>query len=186
LPHYGNGDEETDAYAHGLMQRLSDLFRDESIAGTHFCMPGTFSYISHATLGSATGATFDGRRNGKSLSDGCCPVQGRDTHGPTALIRSLTGWDQTAFLGGMVINLKFSKSLFTPLKKQTLIDIIGAFIHRGGIEMQINCVDKKTLEDACIHPEAHRDLIVRIGGYSDYFVKLSPTLKAEIIERTEY
>ena len=186
LPHYGNGDEETDAYAHGLMQRLSDLFRDESIAGTHFCMPGTFSYISHATLGSATGATFDGRQNGKSLSDGCCPVQGRDTHGPTALIRSLTGWDQTAFLGGMVINLKFSKSLFTPLKKQTLIDIIGAFIHRGGIEMQINCVDKKTLEDACIHPEAHRDLIVRIGGYSDYFVKLSPTLKAEIIERTEY
>ena len=85
-----------------------------------------------------------------------------------------------------MINVKFSKSLFTPLKKQTLIDIIGTFIHRGGIEMQINCVDKKTLEDACIHPEAHRDLIVRIGGYSDYFVKLSPTLKAEIIERTEY
>jgi len=85
-----------------------------------------------------------------------------------------------------VINLKFSKSLFNDDKKQIFLSIIDAFIHRGGIEMQINCVDKKTLEDACIHPEAHRNLIVRIGGYSDYFVKLSPTLKAEIIERTEY
>ena len=186
LPHYGNGDEETDTYAHRLLERLSSLFHDESVPGARFCMPGTFSYVSHATLGSTTGATFDGRLRGTSLSDGCCPVQGRDIHGPTAMIRSLTGWDQTAFLGGMVINVKFNKSLFDSSKKQTLIDIIWAFIRRGGIEMQINCVDRKTLEDARIHPEAHRDLIVRIGGYSDYFVKLSPTLQAEIIERTEY
>lgn len=186
LPHYGNDDEKTDTFAHALMQRLALLFGEKALPFARFSMPGTFSYVSHASLGSDTGATFDGRRSGRSLSDGCCPAQGMDVNGPTALINSLTGWDQTAFLGGMVINLKFAKSLFSNAKKQIFLGIIKVFIARGGIEMQINCVDRKTLEDARIHPEEHRNLIVRVGGYSDHFVKLSPTLQREIIERTEY
>ena len=186
LPHYGNDDASVDSYAHALMRKFADIFKDKTVFSSAFSMPGTFSYVSHAMLGSSTPATFDGRKQEKSLSDGCCPVQGLDRNGPTAMINSLTGWDQTAFLGGMVINVKFSKSLFNPNKKQTLLSIIEAFIQRGGIEMQINCVDRKTLEDARIHPEDHKNLIVRIGGYSDYFVKLSSALQQEIIERTEY
>ena len=86
----------------------------------------------------------------------------------------------------MVINVKFSKSIFDSSKKDLLSDIIDAFIKRGGVEMQVNCVDRETLEDARIHPENHGDLIVRIGGYSDYFIKLMPNLQQEIIERTQY
>ena len=132
------------------------------------------------------GATFDGRRANVSYSDGCCPVQGRDTSGPTAMIGSLTSWDQSNFLAGMVVNMKFEKRTFDEKKRGNLERLIRVFFARGGIELQINSVDRRTLEDALVHPENHRDLLVRIGGYSDYFVRLSPTLKQEIIERTPY
>ncbi len=186
LPHYGNDNKEIDVYAHYLAQRLADIFDDKSLFGTSFCMPGTFSYINHANFGSHTSATFDGRLFGKSLSDGCSPMQGMDKCGPTAMMNSLTGWNQEKFLGGMVINIKFNKSVFNSSKKNTLISIIRAFIKRGGIEMQVNCIDRAILEDALLHPENHSDIIVRIGGYSDYFVKLPYFLQQEIVERTEY
>ena len=102
------------------------------------------------------------------------------------MINSLTGWDQSDFLAGMVVNVKFSKSVFNESRKRQLADLICTFIKRGGIEMQINSVDRATLEDAIVHPEDHADLLVRIGGYSDYFVRLTPTMQEEIIERTEY
>jgi formate C-acetyltransferase len=149
-------------------------------------MPGTFSYINHATLGEKTGATFDGRRAGTSYSDGCGPVQGRDVNGPTAMVMSLTSWDQSALLGGMVVNIKFGKEHLDGRKQEIFLSLVRAFMERGGIELQVNAVDRATLEDAKLHPEAHRDLIVRIGGYSDYFTRLSPVLQQEIIDRTEY
>ena len=185
LPHYGNDDDRIDPMA----ARLAGMIRDisyQKLSGNKFLVPGTFSYISHACMGSVMGATFDGRSKGKSYSDGCCPTQGRDVNGPTAMINSLTGWDQSDFLAGMVVNVKFSKSVFNESRKRQLADLICTFIKRGGIEIQINSVDRATLEDAIVHPEDHADLLVRIGGYSDYFVRLTPTMQEEIIERTEY
>ena len=132
------------------------------------------------------GATFDGRLAGTSYSDGCCVVQGRDVNGPTAMILSLTSWDQSALLGGMVVNMKFGKENLKGDKKANFLALVRAFMERGGIELQVNVVDRATLEDAQIHPENHRDLMVRIGGYSDYFTRLSPVLQKEIIDRTEY
>ncbi len=184
--HYGNDHKETDDYAHYLLKNIQEIFKDNSVFGSKFCMPGTFSYVTHAFYGYYTGATFDGRKAQKSLADGCCPVQGMDKNGATAMINSLTGWDQKAFMGGMVINLKFNKSAFNEDKKGNLISIIKAFIKRGGIEMQINCVDRKTLEKARISPSEYSNLMVRVGGFSDYFVRLSETTQKEIIERTEY
>jgi formate C-acetyltransferase len=64
--------------------------------------------------------------------------------------------------------------------------MIRTFIERGGIEMQINSIDRETLEDALVHPENHKDLLIRIGGYSDYFVRLTPETQKEVISRTEY
>ena len=86
----------------------------------------------------------------------------------------------------MVVNIKFSKDNLYEDKKQNLISLLKVFMERGGIELQVNVVDRKTLEDAELHPEKHQNLIVRIGGYSDYFVRLTPTLRREIIDRTEY
>lgn len=186
LPHYGNDDERVDSLAAMFADRIRLIFHDSNVYAASRSIPGTFSYLFHAIAGSKTGATFDGRLAGTSLADGCCPVQGMDTHGPTATVNSLTGWDQSAFLGGMVVNLKLSKSNFDQRKKETLLDIIRAFITRGGIELQVNTVDKATLLDAVEHPERHGDLLVRIGGFSDYFVRQNAVTQQEIIARTEH
>jgi len=185
LPHYGNDDPIVDSMAARLAESLQKIFGNDTVLWDHM-MPGTFSYINHAKSGEKMGATFDGRHAGTSYSDGCSPVQGRDINGPTAMILSLTSWDQSALLGGMVVNIKFGKENLSGRKKENFLTLVRAFMERGGIEMQVNVVDRATLEDAKIHPENHRDLIVRIGGYSDYFTRLSPVLQQEIIDRTEY
>ena len=185
IPHYGNENPVADAMAAKLAASLKDIFKD-SVPLWDIMMPGTFSYINHATIGEYTGATFDARRANTSFSDGCSPVQGRDVNGPTAMINSLTSWDQSAFLGGMVVNIKFKKSDFYAGGGNILKSVLRTFIARGGIELQVNTVDRKTLIDAKENPENHRDLIVRIGGYSDYFTRLVPSLQNEVIERTEY
>ncbi len=186
IPHYGNDIEKVDMLARSLADRINQLLKDKDMPGRKYMMPGTFSYINHALEGSVLGATFDGRRAGVSLSDGCCAVQGRDIFGPTAMIKSLTSWDQSEFLGGMVVNIKFAKEHLTEKNIENFIALMHGFIKRGGIEMQVNCVDKKTLINAQKEPEKYKNLIVRIGGYSDYFTRLSTVLQNEIIERTEY
>lgn len=186
LPHYGNDDEEIDSLAALLAKRILQIFETDGVYNRKRSIPGTFSYHNHAEEGNAIGATFDGRLAYTSLADGCCPVQGFDRKGPTAMINSLTSWDQSKFLGGMVINVKFNKTNFSEDKKQLLVKMIRAFVERGGIEMQINTVDRATLLDAVQHPENHGDLIMRIGGYSDYFVRQSETMQQELIARTEY
>ena len=186
LPHYGNDDEVADAMAKRLASECLKLVDKKDITLWEHMMPGTFTYINHAAFGGRMGATFDGRLAETSYSDGCSPVQGRDTNGPTALIGSLTSWDQSRMLGGMVVNLKFGSENLNGSKAKKFITLLHTFIERGGIEMQVNVVDRATLEDAKRNPEAHRDLLVRIGGYSDYFIRLKPVLQDEIIQRTEY
>lgn len=185
LPHYGNDDPAADGMAARLASSLQKIF-DKNIVLWDHMMPGTFSYINHATLGGKMGATFDGRLSGMSYSDGCSAAQGRDVNGPTAMLLSLTSWDQSALLGGMVVNIKFGKENLNTEKRNNFLTLVRTFMERGGVEMQVNVVDRATLEDARAHPEAHGDLIVRIGGYSDYFTRLSPVLQQDIIDRTEY
>jgi formate C-acetyltransferase len=185
LSHYGNDDPVADGIAARLAASLQGIF-DRSVVLWDNMMPGTFSYINHASIGKSMGATFDGRRAYTSYSDGCSAAQGRDVNGPTAMLLSLTSWDQSALLGGMVVNIKFGKDSLDQSKIDSFLALVRVFMERGGIEMQVNVVDRATLEDSRTNPEAHRDLIVRIGGYSDYFTRLSPVLQQEIIDRTEY
>lgn len=186
LPHYGNDDGQTDEIAEKIANIISNVFKDETVYLSKYTMPGTFSYDMHSCCGEERGAGFDGRKAATAYADGCCPVQGRDKNGPTSMVKSLTGWDQTDYLAGMVVNMKFGKTNFDDEKVNNLISIIKAFMTRGGIETQINIVDKNTLLDAQLHPENHADLLVRIGGYSDYFVKQTPVMQQEIIDRTEH
>ena len=186
LPHYGNDDERVDSVAKQLYESILEILKSTDMPGRKYMMPGTFSYVLHANAGAAMPATFDGRRARTSLSDGCCAVQGRDVNGPTAMIKSMTSFDQSEFLGGMVVNVKFGKDALRGDGRARFVSLLRAFIKRGGIEMQVNAVDRATLLDAKEHPDDHRDLIVRIGGYSDYFTRLSEPLQNEIIERTEY
>ena len=185
LPHYGNDQDEADCAAKRLSDGLKKVFHSK-ILGGNIMLPGSFSYINHAKAGAKLGATFDGRKAGYSYSDGCSPVQGRDTNGPTAMVLSLTSWDQSDFLGGMVVNIKFAADHLSEENRKNFLQILRTFLRRGGLEMQVNVVDRQTLLDAREHPEEHANLIVRIGGYSDYFVRLTPALQQEIIDRTEY
>lgn len=185
LPHYGNDNDEADGIAENLANGIKKVFHGKMLGGRAM-IPGSFSYVGHASRGSKMGATFDGRKAYYSYSDGCSPVQGRDTNGPTAMVLSLSSWDQKEFLGGMVVNIKFAKDHLSGENGERFVQILRTFMRRGGLEMQVNVVDRQTLLDAREHPELHRDLLVRIGGFSDYFVRLTPTLQQEIIDRTEY
>ncbi len=186
LPHYGNDDAAVDDLAGSFGRQLQALFKENNLLFGNHMMPGTFSYVDHAARGALMGATFDGRLSGYSYSDGCSPVQGRDVNGPTAMINSLTSWEQSSLIGGMVVNVKFSKEHLRGDKQYTLVALLRTFIKQGGIELQVNAVDRATLEAARQSPEKYSNLQVRIGGFSDYFVRLQPELQQEIIDRTEY
>jgi formate C-acetyltransferase len=106
--------------------------------------------------------------------------------GPTASFLSSTKWEHAPFIGGVAVNMKFSKSALGAHSLDVMQGLVKAFLARGGFEMQINVTDRATLERARENPEQYRDLVVRIGGYSDYFTRLSPEMQQEIILRTEH
>jgi formate C-acetyltransferase len=152
----------------------------------HF-VPGAFCWVMHERLGSQCGATPDGRRAGTPFADGCGPAQGREACGPTAAVLSTTSWDHAPLIGGSAFNMKFNKSLFADQGgRERLGDLVLTFLRRGGFETQINVVDADRLLAAREHPEDYRDLVVRIGGYTDYFVRLSPGMQDEVIRRTQF
>jgi formate C-acetyltransferase len=101
-------------------------------------------------------------------------------------VLSATKWEHAPHLGGIAVNLKFSRPRDATQFERRLIDVAETYLRRGGFEVQVNVVDKATLLAAQAHPEQYRDLVVRIGGYSDFFVGLSPEMQQEIILRTEH
>ena len=107
-------------------------------------------------------------------------------NGPTASILSSTKWAHHELIGGVAVNMKFSKKSLGTHSVDIMKNLVKTYLKRGGFEMQINVIDKETLKRATIHPGEYKDLVVRIGGYSDYFVKLSPEMQQEIILRTEH
>jgi formate C-acetyltransferase len=178
-----------DAYADGFLKAVFDAFHAE-IDGRPNTRGGAYrvNYLSttcHVYFGSVTGATADGRHAWEPLSDGISPVQGADRHGPTAVIRSAAKLDH-ARTGGTLLNQKFSPRLVEgETGLQHLAHLVRAYFKLDGHHIQFNVVTAETLREAQREPEKHRDLIVRVAGYSDYFCDLTPALQGEIIARTE-
>lgn len=191
LPGYGNHMDVTEGSPEWYVETLSTF-----LAGTCASMtvpfsggkliPSLFCWIMHDRFGQQTGATPDGRLAGFPLGDGSGPAQGREMEGPTTSILSSTCWDHTRFIGGIAVNMKFSASMLGDSSIATLTTLIETYLDRGGFEIQVNVTDNKVLEDARLHPENYRDLVVRIGGYSDYFTRLTPTMQEEVIRRTTH
>jgi formate C-acetyltransferase len=185
-PRYGNDDD----YADSIMVRLFDLYFS-AIDGRPNTRGGTYRIdllptTCHVYFGSVLGATPDGRHAKLPVSEGISPVQGADRHGPTAVLKSAAKMDHTR-TGGTLLNQKFTPSLLANddgLDK--LVQLVRAYFRLDGHHIQFNVVDAETLHDAQQHPEQHRDLIVRVAGYSDYFCDLGKTLQDEIIARTEH
>ena len=187
-PKYGNAQPEADDLVAQVMAFIqAECARHRMLPDDSPFVPGTFCWIQHERLGRECGATPDGRRAGTPFADGGGPAQGREKHGPTAAVLSTTSWDHAPLIGGLAYNCKFGMTLLqTRGARERLRDLIVTFLRRGGFETQVNVVDAEALRQARAHPERHRDLVVRIGGYTDYFVKLPSGMQDEIIARTEF
>ncbi len=185
-PKYGNDDD----YADGIMQSVFEAYF-EAIEGRPNTKGGTYHInllptTCHVYFGSVTGATPDGRRAGTPLSEGISPVQSADRSGPTAVIKSAGKMDH-ARTGGTLLNLKFAPQLLeSDDALEKLVHLIRTYFRLDGHHIQFNVVDAATLRAAQRNPELHRNLIVRVAGYSDYFCDLGRELQDEIIARTEH
>ena len=184
-PKYGNDDD----YADEQEVQVFDMYYD--VLSGHKSPRGADYRVNmlpttcHVYFGKVTGATPDGRNAWKVLSEGISPVQGADTNGPTAVIRSAAKIDHIK-PGGTLLNQKFTPSLLSTEEGcNNLVHLIRAYFRMDGHHIQFNVVDADTLREAQKHPEDYRDLIVRVAGYSDYFNDLGEDLQNEIICRTE-
>jgi formate C-acetyltransferase len=185
-PKYGNDDDYADEQAVAVFEIFYDAVngRPTPRGGVHRInmLPTT----SHVYFGNVTGATPDGRKAFVPLSEGISPFQGVDHQGPTAVIKSASKIDHLR-TGGTLLNQKFSPEFFEDEGSyHKLTALVRSYFSLDGHHIQFNVVNAETLREAQKHPELHRDLIVRVAGYSDYFNDLGEDLQNEIIRRTEH
>jgi len=184
-PKYGNGEE----YADQVMKAVFEAYF-EAVDGRPNMKGGCYRInllptTVHVYFGKTTGATPDGRKAGEPLSEGVSPVQGADRKGPTAVIESVAKIDHVR-TGGTLLNQKFTPQLLADdVGMNKLAQLIRTYFKLDGHHIQFNVVSSSMLRDAQKHPERYRDLIVRVAGYSDYFIDLGAELQNEIIKRTE-
>ena len=184
-PFFGNDDEYADNIAVRVYEDLVKAIegRPNTRGGkTHLNMLST---TCHNYFGSVCGATPNGRFAHFAISDGTSPAHGSDSHGPTAVIKSLGKLDQTKS-GGTLLNVRFTPQLFKRDEDvRKCASMIRTYFKFGGHHIQFNVVDTEMLLDAQKHPDNYRDLLVRVAGYSDYFNDMTEQLQNEIIARTE-
>ena len=186
IPHYGTNDKRADSYVSTVTEIIKKACKGLKTYRGANLQPGCFSYLEHARHGLKTGATPDGRRASYPLSSGSSPTQGRETDGPTSALLSAVSWDHRSFLGGVAINVKFRPEQMTDEAEDRMLAFVKSFISLGGFQLQFNVASGEELKRAMAEPEKYRDLIVRVGGFSANFVKLTPEMQREIIDRNEH
>ncbi|MBN1905603.1 MAG: hypothetical protein JW927_10945 [Deltaproteobacteria bacterium] len=185
-PHYGNGNEYVDQFA----TWASDIYANAINSGTGYrgrYSAGLYPVTAHILFGMMTAASPDGRKRGEPLCDGISPVQQLDKNGPTATVRSVSAIDQKKFGNGTLLNLRFHPTAVRNEQgKEKLKALIKTYFGLGGMEMQFNIVSADVLRKAQERPDDYRDLVVRIAGFSAYFVELYKESQEDIIKRTEF
>ncbi len=185
-PKYGNDDD----YADDLMKEVFEIYYN-AVTGRPNTKGGQYQInllptTVHVYFGSVIGALPDGRKAGVPLSEGISPVQGADRKGPTAVIKSVGKMDHIR-TGGTLLNQKLTPNLLDDeAGVQKFVQLVRSYFNMDGHHIQFNVVTRETLLKAKANPDAYRDLIVRVAGYSDYFCDLSEALQDEIIRRTEH
>ena len=186
-PKYGNNIDYVDQIGAGLWHDLGQIVRTFTSAfGGKPVLPTAISITAHAPGGALTGATPDGRMAGETFADASIsPEQGKDVSGPLAVLQSAMKIPQGEFMATLM-NMKFSpNTLKTESDLEKLAVMIQTYLTNGGKQIQFNVVDKKTLEAAKVEKEKYRDLVVRVAGYSAYYVTLTERVQDELIKRTE-
>ncbi|MBQ5454394.1 MAG: formate C-acetyltransferase/glycerol dehydratase family glycyl radical enzyme, partial [Prevotella sp.] len=184
-PFFGNDDDYADDIAVRVYEDLVKAIEGRPNTRGGKTQLNMLSTTCHNYFGSVCGATPNGRFAHFAISDGTSPAHGSDSHGPTAVVKSLGKLDQTKS-GGTLLNVRFVPSLLKreeDLKKFS--SLVRTYFKFGGHHIQFNIVDTETLYDAQKHPEEYKDLLVRVAGYSDYFNDMTEQLQNEIIARTE-
>jgi formate C-acetyltransferase len=192
-PKYGNDEDSVDGIAREIFShylnetgKLKNTRWGKGPIGCTF-HPSTASVSYNVPAGDLVGATADGRKAREPLADVESPYRGTERNGPTAVIKSVSKLEHILESGGSILNLKFSPSLFEEGRnRENLVALIRAYFALKGMEVQIDIVSSKTLRQAQKEPEKYPDLLVRVAGYSAYFVALDPEVQNNIIARTEH
>lgn len=185
VPKFGNDDDYVDLISKGIMLKVKEVC-DHSIDiyGNPHLIDGTTA-SAPIGVGMLLPATFDGRKAGEPFHDGSIsPVQGKDTSGPTATLQSVAKIDPLK-TGNFLLNRKFMPVFFSPAKYSLMKSYLKTWSELGIHHIQFNCVDRSLLLDAKEKPDSHEGLIVRVAGYSAYFIDLDNRMQDEIILRTE-
>jgi pyruvate-formate lyase len=186
-PKFGNNDDYVDSIAKKIYDDYyQEVFKHLNYFGVPY-MPGALSISAHPVFGKACGALPDGRKARVSLCDaGVSAFPGTDTNGPTSLVLSASKIDALPTLS-VLFNMKFHPTALKGIEgAKNLLSLVKTFFDLGGWHVQFNVVDTEMLKDAQLHPENYRNLIVRVAGFSAYWVELSRQVQDEIIDRTEF
>ena len=184
---YGTDCDEADAWA----CRIVDAFCDEieshrNLRGGRFA-PGLWSFVQNVEIGRRTAASPDGRRAGQPISHSMDPVSGCAARGPTAALKSASKLSQKRLSNGGSLLLEFAPSVMASAQGRTAAQhLCETYFRMGGVELQLSCSSVEQLLEAKKHPDRFQDLVVRVAGYSDFFVRLSPGLQDYIIEREKH
>ncbi len=185
-PFFGNDDERADTLMQRVYRSLLKVIegRPNTKGGVYHL--NMLSTTCHVYFGKVLGATANGRLAGTPASDGTSPSHGADRNGPTAVLHSLGKMDQIQS-GGTLLNMRFLPSaLASEGDIEKLAQLIRTYFRMNGHHIQFNVVDTDTLRRAQAEPDEYRDLLVRVAGYSDYFVDLDAHHQEEIINRTAH
>lgn len=183
-PHYGNGIEEVDRLAEWSLRYYAEHLNSHDCArGGKFC-GGTFTVTMHVFQGLTTPATPDGRYAGTPLADAISPVQGLDLNGPVAYMTSAARLPHDILYNGDQLNIRFAPSAVRGDGTAKIRQLIETYFELGGMQVQFNVVGTDTLLDAQKNPEEYKNLVVRIAGFSAYFVELAKPVQDDFITRT--
>ena len=185
-PHFGNGDPYADEFGRWAFQSFADVVNDQPSLNGRF-HAGTYPVTCNVVFGSMTWATPDGRYTGEPLADGISGVQTRDVNGPLAVLKSISNYNCYDYSNGTMLNMKFGHNVIandeTKGKVRDLIETY--FFDYDGMEIQLNFVSSATMKAAQEDPVAYKDLVVRVAGFSAFFVEQAEESQNDLIRRTE-
>jgi len=181
-PAYGVANAEADALVHEITSRYYRHYRSARLDLGEGFFPTSHQFNRHVMEGCCVGNTPDGRMKDMPVADSIAAVNGKAVKGPTLMLKSAASFDQSEIYAIPVLNLSITRK-FEP---DLLRSLIEGYFEMGGTQMQITCVNSETLRDAKKNPDAYRDLIVRVGGYSEYFTHLTKELQDAVIARTMF
>ena len=177
---FGNDNADANSFATRISADIYSMLDDKKPYFGEGFLPASIQFQSQVDAGKNVGATPDGRESGSPLCDSLAAIFGKDTKGPTALLKSVCSLNLSRALGVPVLNFNINPDF----KDSVLKALILGYMKMGGIQMQLTCISREQLEEAYRNPELHKNLVVRVGGYSEYFHRLTDELKTMIISRT--